>query len=135
MTPLEAAALWIGLNALLLIFLSWRVGQVRIRLKINLGDGGNPEMVKAIRAHGNYTEYAPVALIGLLALAAIGAHLYVVHALGAAFLFARLAHMLGLGFNVWSAGRFVGTLMTMLTLLATGGFLLYYALVSTPAQP
>jgi hypothetical protein len=129
MTPMQAAALWIGLNAILLTFLSVRVGQARTRLKINLGDGGNPEMVKAIRTHGNYVEYAPAALIGLVAAASLGAHVGIVHALGAAFLFARLSHLLGLGMGVWPMGRFVGTLVTMLTLLATAGVLIFYALV------
>lgn len=127
MTPLQAAALWIGLHALLLIVLSVRVGQVRTRLKINLGDGGNPEMVKAIRAHGNYIEYAPIALVGLLALAGVGANVAIVHGLGAFFFFARVAHMLGLGLCLWPQGRFVGTLSTMLTLLATAGLLIYFA--------
>lgn len=129
MTPMKAAALWIGLNAILLIYLSVRVGQARTRLKINLGDGGNPEMVKAIRTHGNYVEYAPFALAGLLALALVGAQAAVIHLLGAAFLFGRVAHLLGLGLGVWPSGRFVGTLTTMLTLLATAGFLIFHALV------
>ncbi|NWG70382.1 MAG: MAPEG family protein [Parvularculaceae bacterium] len=127
MTPLQAAALWIGLNVLLLIFLSARVGQMRNRLKINLGDGGNPEMVKAIRAHGNYTEYAPLALVGLVALAEVGANVAIVHVLGGFFFFARIAHMLGLGLGVWPMGRFIGTLSTMLSLLATAALLIYFA--------
>lgn len=129
MTPMKAAAIWIALNALLLIYLSVRVGQARTRLKINLGDGGNPEMVKAIRTHGNYVEYAPLALVGLVALAAMGAHVAIVHALGAAFFFARVSHLLGLGMGVWPMGRFVGTLGTMLTLLATTIILIYFAFV------
>ena len=127
MTAFQAAALWIGLQGLLLIFLSVHVGQVRTKLKINLGDGGNPEMTKAIRAHGNYTEYAPAALVGLLALASVGANAPIIHGLGAFFLFARVAHMLGLGLGVWPQGRFVGTLCTMLTLLMTAGLLIYFA--------
>ena len=127
MTAFQAAALWIGPQTLLLIYLSVHVGQVRTKLKINLGDGGNPEMTKAIRAHGNYTEYAPAALVGFLALAAVGANAAIIHGLGAFFLFARVAHMLGLGLGVWPQGRFVGTLCTMLTLLVTAGLLIYFA--------
>jgi uncharacterized membrane protein YecN with MAPEG domain len=128
MTAMKAAALWIGLNALLLIYLSVRVGQARTRLKINLGDGGNPEMMKAIRTHGNYVEYAPAALAALIALAGIGAPLALIHGLGATFFFARVAHLLGLGVGVWPMGRFVGTLLTMLSLLAGAGALLFFAL-------
>lgn len=127
MSAIEAAGLWIGLHALLLIYISYRVGQARHKHNINLGDGGNPEMLKAIRTHGNYIEYAPLALIGLFAIAAIGDSVAIVHVLGAAFFFARVAHLLGLGMDVWKQGRFVGTLLTMLTLLVTALFLLFYA--------
>lgn len=119
MTPLQAAALWIGINAIFLIYISWRVGKVRIRNKINLGDGGNEEMSRAIRTQGNYIEYAPLALIGLFALAELGLGAVYIHALGAIFFLARISHLLGLGVGVWPNGRFIGTLFTMLTLLMT----------------
>lgn len=128
MTSLQAAALWIGLNAIFLIYISWRVGKVRIRNQINLGDGGNEEMTRAIRTQGNYTEYAPAALLGLVLLAELGLGALYVHLLGAAFLFARISHLLGLGMGVWPKGRFVGTLFTMLTLLATALALFWKAL-------
>ncbi len=127
MTSLEAAALWVGLNALLLIFLSARVGMNRMRHKINLGDGDHPEMVKAIRTQGNYIEYAPAAIGGLVLLALLGAPAVAIHVLGAVFLFARVAHLLGLGLGVWPFGRVIGTGLTMLTLLVTGLWLVYLA--------
>lgn len=127
MVPLQAAALWIALNALFLIFISWRVGRTRIKNKINLGDGGNEEMQRAIRAQGNYVEYAPAALLGLAVLAGLGLGAVYVHILGAAFLLARIFHLVGLGMGVWPAGRFVGTLLTMLTLLATALLLFWKA--------
>ncbi len=128
MTSLEAAALWVGLNALLLIFLSARVGMVRTKQKINLGDGGNPEMVKAIRTQGNYIEYAPAAIGGLVLLALLNTSALVIHILGGVFFFGRVAHLLGLGMGVWPQGRMVGTALTMLTLLVTGLWLIYGAM-------
>lgn len=127
MTPIQAAALWTGLNAIFLIYISFRVGQVRIRTKTNLGDGGNDDMVKAIRTQGNYIEYAPAALLGLFILANLGVGSTWIHALGGVFLFARISHLLGLGMGVWPKGRFVGTLGTMLTLLATALLLIWKA--------
>ncbi len=124
MTSLEAAGLWIGLNALFLIYISARVGMMRAKHKINLGDGGNDEMLRAIRTQGNYVEYAPIALIGLLALAAQGHGAPVIHALGAVFLTVRAAHLLGLGMGVWPPGRFIGTFGTLLILLATAALLI-----------
>lgn len=129
MTSIQAASFWIALHALLLIYLSYRVGQARHKFNVNLGDGGNPDMQKAVRTHGNYIEYAPAALVGLFALASLGAGALVIHALGALFFFARIAHLLGLGMDAWSRGRFVGTSLTMLTLLATAAFLLFFALL------
>jgi uncharacterized membrane protein YecN with MAPEG domain len=127
MTAIEAAGLWIGLHALLLIYISYRVGQARHKYNVNLGDGGNPDMLKAIRTHGNYTEYAPLALIGLVGVALVSDSLLIVHLLGAAFFLARIAHLLGLGMDLWKQGRFIGTLMTMLSLLATSLTLLFFA--------
>ena len=100
MTSLKAAALWVGLNALLLIFLSARVGFNRLSRKINLGDGGDPEMTRAIRTQGNYIEYAPAALCGLVVLALLGVSVPAIHILGGVFFFARIAHLLGLGLGV-----------------------------------
>jgi uncharacterized membrane protein YecN with MAPEG domain len=129
MTALQAAAFWIALHALLLIYISYRVGQARHKHGVNLGDGGNPEMLKAIRTHANYTEYAPAALLGLFVLASLGTSVLIVHTLGAVFFFARVSHLLGLGMGVWDKGRFIGTLFTMLTLLATALCMLYHALI------
>lgn len=127
MTSPEAAALWIGLNAIFLIIISARVGQMRMKHKVSLGDGGKDEVQCAIRAQGNYVEYAPIALLGLFALAALGGSVLIIHLLGAIFLGARIAHFIGLGLGAWSQGRSVGTVFTLLTLLATALLLVFNA--------
>ncbi len=128
MTALQAAGLWVALNLLFLIFISARVGMTRTRLKINIGDGGgNPDMIRAIRTQGNYVEYAPAAIGGMVLLALLEAPTALVHGVGAFFFFARVSHFLGLGTDVWKAGRFVGALGTLLTLLATAALLLFFA--------
>ncbi|HXI87228.1 MAG TPA: MAPEG family protein [Parvularculaceae bacterium] len=129
MTSIQAATMWIGLNIILLMFVSSRVGQARAKYKISLGDGGNPDLLRAMRTQANYVEYAWAALLGLFVLASLGENIYVIHALGAVFLLARIAHLLGLGLNVWPAGRHIGAGVTGITLLVTAGFLLYRAFV------
>lgn len=129
MTSLQAAALWIGLNAIFLIYISFHVGQGRIKHNVNLGDGANSDMQRRIRAQGNYIEYAPAALLGLFVLAEIGVAANVIHALGGFFFIARVSHFLGLGTDVWPKGRMVGTIGTMLTLAATGVLLIWQAFV------
>ena len=67
------------------------------------------------------------ALLGLLMLALLDAPVWAIHSLGAVFLLARVAHFLGLGLGVWPLGRLIGTLLTMLTLLAAGLALIWLA--------
>ena len=73
MTLFQIVALYIALNLLLTPVLMYRVGQIRIRKNILLGDGGNDLLLSRMRAHANFTENAPLALIGLIALAMLGA--------------------------------------------------------------
>ena len=51
-----------GLLGLLAVSLTVSVGRLRMQKKIYLGDGGDPEMLAAIRAHGNFMEYVPLCL-------------------------------------------------------------------------
>lgn len=62
----------------------------RAKTGISWGDGGDFALQRAIRAHGNLTEYAPVFLIILLALENTGASATWLHGLGGAFLAGRV---------------------------------------------
>ena len=62
MTTFGIVGFYIALNMLLAPILMFRVGQVRIGKKINMGDGGDKLMLSRIRAHGNFTENAPLTL-------------------------------------------------------------------------
>jgi len=112
-TPLYA-----GLLAMWYLVLSIRVIQYRGAAKINLGDGGDPHMLRLQRAHANFSEYVPLILlmIGLLELSHVS--IYILHGLGAALLVARLLHGIALSFTEkWMFGRFWGTLLTFILLL------------------
>lgn len=58
MTPIFAALL-----GLIFFFLSLRTSLERRRAKVSLGDGGDPGLQGAIRAHGNFIEYVPISLL------------------------------------------------------------------------
>lgn len=124
MTLFQIVALYIALNLLLAPLLMYRVGQVRIGKKINLGDGGDDLMLSRIRAHGNFTENAPLALLGLVGLAMLGAHPIALHVFGAAFFIGRILHAMGMG-GSFGQGRLVGTLLTLLTHVGQAGYLLF----------
>ncbi len=48
------------------VIFTLRVGGYRFKSKISLGDGGDNELRNRIRAHGNFTENVPIALLLLL---------------------------------------------------------------------
>ncbi|MBM3374118.1 MAG: glutathione metabolism protein [Betaproteobacteria bacterium] len=89
-TPIYAALL-----ALLFVFLSLRTIRLRRRHRVALGDGDNPELRRAMRAHANFAEYVPFALLLVYFVERDGAHLALVHALGLALLAGRLLHAWG----------------------------------------
>ena len=47
-----------GAAALINIWLMIRVGQVRSSEKVSIGDGGNENVIRRMRAHSNYIESA-----------------------------------------------------------------------------
>jgi uncharacterized membrane protein YecN with MAPEG domain len=89
-TPVYAALL-----ALVYIGLSVRAIRLRRRLKIGIGDGGNPQMLRAMRVHANFAEYAPLAIVLIYMLEASGGHALLVQALCACLLAGRLLHAFG----------------------------------------
>jgi len=52
-----------GLLGLLAVALTANVGRLRNQKRIFLGDGGDPDMLSAIRAHGNLIELTPLCLL------------------------------------------------------------------------
>ena len=124
MTLFQIAGLYIALNLALTPILMYRVGQIRIRKGISLGDGGNELLNARIRAHGNFTENAPLALIGLIGLAMLGANPIILHIFGAAFFIGRILHAMGMA-KTFGQGRLVGTLLTILTHFGQAGFILF----------
>ena len=118
-TPLYAAAI-----AALMAILSTRVGLLRGRRGVALGDGGVSDMALGIRRFGNLSEYAAMAVVVLLLLELRGAPPAWLHAFGGTLIALRLLHPLML-FNdmnapVWrKAGRFVAAAGTA-ALLAAG---------------
>ena len=49
-------ALYAGSGALLLLALAARISRCRSHFKIDLGDGGHPELMRAVRGHGSAVE-------------------------------------------------------------------------------
>jgi hypothetical protein len=115
-----------GLLGLLAVALTIRIGLLRGRKRINLGDGGDAEMQAAVRAHGNLIEFAPLTLL-IIYMASDFYGFRTVAILSVVFLVARVLHAGGM-LGLIPKGRLVGALASTLTLgvasilLAIAGF-------------
>lgn len=107
-----------GFIGILLLILSANVTKWRGRTKTSVGDGGNSDLLCAIRAQGNLVEYVPVLLI-LIGLMEYG-HVskYIVLAVAIMTVVGRYLHGWGLTRGQTpNMSRFVGTLLTFIALL------------------
>ena len=125
-------ALWTGLLGILMVVLAMRVVRTRVTEKVIFGDGGSTLMLQRIRVHANFTEYVPMGLLLLLVLELNGETAIVLNALGGSLFAARLLHAVGLSSSTGTtAGRFAGTVLTWLVLLA-GCALVVWMYATTP---
>ncbi|MEM1080500.1 MAG: MAPEG family protein [Pseudomonadota bacterium] len=116
----SVALLYAGLLALLLISLSVRIVVLRRRHRIGIGSGDRPELARAVRAHANFCEYVPIALILLVLLdmtPAVSNGL--IHTLGGMLVLGRLLHAIGLSRSAGTTfGRLIGSLLSWLMIVA-----------------
>jgi uncharacterized membrane protein YecN with MAPEG domain len=129
MTSIQAVGLYAGLNLALILFLAANVSRHRRRAKVSLGVGRDKDLEQACRAHGNATEYTPIALIGLTLAALMPTATLLIHALGMTLTLGRFAHAYGLLTDSGpSFGRLLGTGLTWAALLGLSLLLLLTAI-------
>jgi uncharacterized membrane protein YecN with MAPEG domain len=106
--------------AIFYVRLTFNVIRLRQKLRISLGTGGNADLERAIRAHGNFSEYVPIALILLGCLEINLAPALLVGPMGALLIGGRVVHAIGV--NTPSQGaaknRVRGMVITILTMVA-----------------
>lgn len=111
-----------GLLGLLAVALTASVGRLRTAKKIYLGDGGDPELLTAIRAHGNFMEFVPLCLV-LIYMVGDFHGFWTVAILSLVLLVARVLHAGGLlGFI--PLGRMLGATATTLILAVASALLI-----------
>lgn len=111
-------AFYAGLLGLIYIALSIIVIKGRFKHQTNLGDGQNDDLSRRIRAHGNFAEYVPFALLLLFMLDYQQVNVYWLHGLCIALVISRLMHPLGIMYTTGvSVLRGGGTLLTFAVLL------------------
>src|SRR5262245_59040214 len=89
-------ALYGALNAFLNIGLAVTVSRLRTTHKVSFGHGDKDRLSRAIRAHGNNSEFVPLAILLLLLAELMGGSSLWLHLLGGSLLAARALHAWGI---------------------------------------
>lgn len=121
-------ATYAALLAILYLALTLWVSAGRFGLGVLHGDGGRPGLNRRIRAHGNFAEYVPLALLLCALLEGRGAAPATLHLLLAPLMLGRLLHPFGMTAGENTPRQFLcrglGSLLTWLVLLAAALLLL-----------
>ena len=107
-----------GFLGLMLLGLVFGVIRLRQRHRVALGDGAHPDLEKAIRAHGNFVELVPFALIIMFILETNQVSPWALYAFGTVLIIARVLH----AYSIYHSNlklRFWGMILSIL-LIAIG---------------
>ncbi len=111
------ALIFTALLALMSVPMAIAVGLRRAKTGIMMLSGDDEDLLRRIRAHGNFTEYVPMALLALAGAEVAGAPAWLLIGCGAVLIAARLIHYVGVRRNPNGPARIIGTLLTTLTIL------------------
>lgn len=128
---LSYVAFWFGVNGLILLALLMHVTRQRQALNVWAGDGGNSDLIRALRGKAVFLEYAPISLLGLAIMALIDAPFLLVHFLAVLLTAGQLFHAIYILRDDGSEGmRDFGERLSLVALGLCGVCLLALALVA-----
>ncbi|WP_206078595.1 MAPEG family protein [Allomesorhizobium camelthorni] len=126
--PIVITPIFIGLFVIVQVPLTLIVGMRRVQTGIRFFGGDDDVLLRRMRAHGNYTETVPIALLAMGCAEVLGmpsAALWV----GGGFLAAgRIAHATEILRSGWGPGRSGGMVLTFLAMLEFGAWSLWRSL-------
>ncbi len=119
---ISITVLFVALLALIQFPMTVAVGLHRTRSNIHFMDGGDTDLMRRMRAHGNFTETVPITLLAMAAAEFTGAPAVLLWTGGLVLLLGRMLHYVTIRRYGWAIGRAVGMAMTFLPMV---GFALY----------
>jgi uncharacterized membrane protein YecN with MAPEG domain len=123
---MHITGIYVALSTLLVLLLAGRVSTGRGTAKVGIGDGGNPELFRRIRAHANAIENLPLALLLLLMLELNQTQVLWLHVFGCVLIAGRILHAIGMSVSSKEgAGRIVGSALTWGVMLVMAVLLLW----------
>ena len=110
--------LYAGILGLMSLVISAMAGNLRGKTGVSIGDGGNQQLLLAMRRHANFVEYVPLGLLIIALLEANGVSGTAIHGLCGTLVVTRACHAYGLKADTMqSAGRLIGAAGTALVIL------------------
>ncbi len=112
-------SLYLGLLGLLYIFMTFETIKARWDNKISLGAGPQNEIAHFTSAHNNFSNYAPLFLLGLFVLEAQSIHPLFLHIASLIFVMGRIFHYLAMrGKKMNFRRRKIGMILTIASLIS-----------------
>jgi len=103
--------------AVLNLWLTIRIGQIRAAEKVFVGDGGNEPVIRRMRAQANFIENTPLTLLLVAAIELAGKGGAWLAPVAAVFVLGRVAHAFGMD-GGFKPGRAIGAVTAMVVQLA-----------------
>lgn len=129
LTPVTTTSVYAVLLAVLFLALSLRAMSARRRARVPFGEGSSEELRRRLRAHANFAEYTPLALLLMALLELQGAGAIVLNVIGLLLLAGRLAHAYGISrIPEHLPSRILGVGLTLLSIILSALALLSIAL-------
>ncbi len=121
----HVSAFFAGMYALIYVALSFYVIARRYDLKLAVGDAADPSIIRRIRAHANFSEYVPLALVLMVINELNGTSKILLICIGIALTIGRLSHAYSLLFiepanNGKVNFRQIGMVSTFLVIIILG---------------
>lgn len=116
----KISLIYTGILGVMYVALSFNVIRYRRLKKVGIGHSTDPEceLFRAVRIHGNFSEYVPFLLLLLVLDEVTGRKAYMVHILGSMIVLGRAAHFVGITqSHKVTLPRFGGAAITFLTII------------------
>lgn len=127
-TTAALAAAFLGVMQIALMVM---VGNRRRATSISLGDGGDADLLRISRRHGNFTENAPMFLILLMLFEMLGGGQTIVISFAILFTGTRISHAISMSKPDGSLVlRGIGALGTLVSLLGLSGLIAWQVLAN-----
>ena len=124
-------ALYAALLVAVFVVLTVRIGLARGKTGISMLDGGNEQVLVAMRRHGNFIEHVPLLLVLMAIFEVNDGSAVFLHVVGIALLICRIAHPFGLrNDRAQTPMRMLGAGGTFLVTIALGLAVLWQGLTA-----